>query len=288
MIGDRLNGIACRLVREETWTKVVAPAIADLQHEAPRGRGWRVRGYIGVWRAVAGGVADEFAADWRRTFTGPDVQQALMHSGIALWVLTEVQGVLIVRSLGIESPGRWTVTLYTLLLPALITSSIPAATAPAAAILARRGSRRVIVAASALVAIMLLAATDQIVARTNQEFREVAAAVERQPVPVPGELRQADTWQARMDFHSRVALCASTVAFAALGIAIARLRPWLLTGLGVVLWAAYMAVFFAVPVTAFSFGVRPPVWSPWIPVVVLFAAAWLARRSRKERKEQRE
>ena len=285
MIGDRLDRIASRLVREETRTTVVAPAIADLQHEAPRGRVWRERGYIGVWRAIGGGLADELLIDCRRTFACGDVQEAVIHAGVGLWVLTEVQGMVIIQSLRIDSPGPWSATLYSLLLPALVAAGIPPVTTTAAAILAKRGSPRVIVAASVLVATVLLAATDQVVTRTNREFYEVAAIAEGEPRVNPSaggrsliELYRQDTWQARMDFHSKVALCASTIPFAVLGIVLARMRPWLLTGLGIVLWPAYMAVFFALPVSAFWFGTRPPTWSAWIPVLVLFAAARLTRR----------
>ena len=53
------------LVGEDVFDNVVSPAIADLQFEEPAGAFAVVRGYIGVWRAIAGGVGRDIGGDLR-------------------------------------------------------------------------------------------------------------------------------------------------------------------------------------------------------------------------------
>jgi hypothetical protein len=53
------------LVGEDVFDSVVSPAIADLQFEAPAGGFASARGYLGVWRAIAGGVGRDIGGDLR-------------------------------------------------------------------------------------------------------------------------------------------------------------------------------------------------------------------------------
>lgn len=66
MVGQRLEQKLSRLVHGRTYERVVAPAIADLQFEAPSASAWsRVEGYWAVCRALAGGVALDLRSDIR-------------------------------------------------------------------------------------------------------------------------------------------------------------------------------------------------------------------------------
>jgi len=62
--GARLAGLARRVLRTETFTLVAAPAIADLQFEAP-GASWivRARGYATVTATIARVAVTDMAAD---------------------------------------------------------------------------------------------------------------------------------------------------------------------------------------------------------------------------------
>ena len=54
--GTRLASLSARLLSADTFALIVSPAVADLQFEAPTGRLCVLRGYFGVWRAVAGAL----------------------------------------------------------------------------------------------------------------------------------------------------------------------------------------------------------------------------------------
>ncbi|MBI4263068.1 MAG: hypothetical protein HY657_01715 [Acidobacteria bacterium] len=55
--GTRVAELAARILRAETFTLIVSPAVADLQIEAPTA-GWpqRLRGHVAVWRAFCGAL----------------------------------------------------------------------------------------------------------------------------------------------------------------------------------------------------------------------------------------
>lgn len=54
------------LVGEDVFDSVVSPAIADLQFESPSGNPLTLaRGYLGVWRAIAGGIGRDIGGDLR-------------------------------------------------------------------------------------------------------------------------------------------------------------------------------------------------------------------------------
>lgn len=53
------------LVGEDVFDSVVSPAIADLQFESPASAFALVRGYLGVWRAIAGGIGRDIGGDLR-------------------------------------------------------------------------------------------------------------------------------------------------------------------------------------------------------------------------------
>ncbi len=84
MIGDSIARLARRLVRAATYEAMVAPAIADLQHESRAG--WRssLRAYAGAWRAVAGATMDETAQDTAGVLSGLMGARALRP---AAWML---------------------------------------------------------------------------------------------------------------------------------------------------------------------------------------------------------
>ena len=101
MPGERLTRLTRRLVHDDTFALVVAPAIADLQFEVPSasiaGRG---RSYAGVWRALLGAVCLDLARDAR----------ILRHDASLLLTLSAMQacyyGGLLVLAMDHLSPQR--------------------------------------------------------------------------------------------------------------------------------------------------------------------------------------
>ena len=69
--GTRLITLSSRLLHPDTFALMVSPAIADLQFESHGGDAARTaRGYIGVWRALAGALGHDLA--WAVTALGAD------------------------------------------------------------------------------------------------------------------------------------------------------------------------------------------------------------------------
>ena len=279
MIGDRIQKLARSIVREDTYSLIVVPAIADLQFEEQFGLRARLRAYRAVWFAVLGALLEEVRQDFAVTCTRSAVARAATMSGLAI----ALQGALFLWMWSfnpIERP-----VAFILLLPALVSGGWPAAMLPMAAILARRGVRgtgRVVLIASAVMAMFILVAADQGVTETNQMFREriFAAAGARSPARGAQERTLAELWprddrEARVSMHLRLSFIGLTPAWALLGLALARRRWFVVVGVGLV---AYAYQFFSPFLAAPEDAARLPVWSPWIPVGLILATAAIAAR----------
>lgn len=86
MAGDRLAAFARRVLRAETFVLVAAPAIADLQFEAPTARAWRLLcGYAGAWCALSAAITHD-AMEAVPTFLGLVLLQACYYTGLLMFV----------------------------------------------------------------------------------------------------------------------------------------------------------------------------------------------------------
>lgn len=280
MIGDRIARLARRLVRAATYQAMVAPAIADLQHETRRGRVAHLRGYAGVARALVGAGIDDLCVDWRQTFTGPPVRRAARVAA-AVIVLQNVLFFAMWRFDPRESPAA-----FILLLPATILSAWPAAMLPAAAIVSRRRGRaakRAVLSASIASGVILLAVADQGVTRTNQQFRETIFAARGGTGPLGRgtqertvrELWNDDGREARTSLHLRLTVPVSTAAWALLGLSVARASGVVIGATAAAGYAFFLLSPFLAPA---DFAATLPVWSPWIPVALLLALASATQR----------
>lgn len=82
------------LMGDDIFDSVVAPAIADLQFESATAGAWRtLRAYLGVWRAIAGGVSQDIGGDLRllsgdtSTLAGLVLLQACYYGFLATFLL---------------------------------------------------------------------------------------------------------------------------------------------------------------------------------------------------------
>ncbi len=153
MSGDWMAAIAARLLRDETFTTTVVPALADLQFEArSSGRVTLARSYVGVARALAlagladlrGDVATAFAGD---TFRGVWLRALAVYAALAAITTTLVV---------VDMDARYRVTAAASTLASATVGLFPVIMSVAALALARRGpcGRRSIAAATALVMIV--------------------------------------------------------------------------------------------------------------------------------------
>lgn len=243
MIGDRIARVARRLVCETTYDAMVAPAIADLQHEARCGWRGALRGYAGAWRAIAGATLDETARDTVSAFAGLISRKALKPAWWTLLLVTAAWMGPIASMIWDYPTSRW--PLASLLLPSILPLAVLPALAMAAHVVASRTSRvRGFVVAGACAGLVLLTFIDQGVTRVNQAFRNVAAASIGVEHPGAGAreltLAELNRWpdltfrisgdvdevEVVREGHRRVAFAASCIAYALFGIALCRMRPW--------------------------------------------------------------
>jgi hypothetical protein len=205
MVGESLNRLARRIVREETHSAIVEPAIADLQFESPR-RGWtRTRAYIGVWRALAAAAASEISADcWIALRTGHPAA-AIGASLLMLLGTTLPQIALITWRSASQFSWHHTATLAPLWFPDVMYGSVPAAIIPAAARLARTlgpGARRAAVIVAIAMGISLgiaISTIQQPAAHLRRDFAFASGLASRDPA-----LRNKPVWELRETFRQRL------------------------------------------------------------------------------------
>jgi hypothetical protein len=276
--GARLERLARRVLREDTYRLIVAPAIADLQFEAPLGSHSWMRACVGVWLAIVGALGEEVRHDFRNTCTRPVIARAAIAGMFAI----ALQGALFMWMWSFNPLER--PVPFLLLLPALVSGAWPAAMLPTAAILARTrmpGARRVVLIASTAVAAVILVAADQGVTETNQMFREeiFAAAGARSPERGAQERTLAELWprndrEARVSINLRLSILGLTPAWAMLGLALARSRWFVVVAVGLL---AYSYHLFSPVLASPEDAARLPTWSPWIPVGLTFVTAGILR-----------
>jgi len=290
MIGDQLARIARRVVRDDSYGLMVAPAVADLQFESRAGWFSTLRGYLGVWRALCGAIAIELAADARRTLSNDGARLATTQTTVMVGTLFGLQATLFAANFWHE--WRLNPVLMLLIAPSILGSVLPVGAFTSAAVLSDKPyAHRTVILASIVAAVLIFLFIDQGVTRFNQQFREADAAAGGPGTIAPGsrELPLADlyargTRQDRIDLHSRLAICASTIGWAWLGLSLTRIRRRWLVAVGVVAYAGYIAAYSAVPIMAITlFRGRLPIWSAWGAVAVLFIAAYLAQRLARRR-----
>jgi hypothetical protein len=172
MIGDRIDRFARRIVRNETYRLVVAPAIADLQHEARLGSWSRVRAYAATWLTIGVAFAAEIAADVETTTRAGGVPSALGAMLLTIVCLSALQMIPIAFTLGTTLAWHQAAVLLALWLPAFIGPSLPAAIVPVSAMLAAGSpaSRRAALIVATTVGVLMVA----LVGRLNPAAQALA------------------------------------------------------------------------------------------------------------------
>jgi len=252
MIGRSLEQICRAVVRPETFEITVAPAIADLQHEARLGTWARVRGYVSVWRVLCIAIALEIGGDCAATLRAACLREAItpaLASAVFTYAFTTPWGIW----LGVGRLAHWQhdVALLARLLPGTLAITLPVVAMPIGARLAQVGMP------GAFRSAVLLAAAG------------VSGLVCASAVAAGSELR--DT----------AALIVTTIAFAMVGAARSGRRRWATAALAcavVFAVAALRMLFYRVLYVQIVFGQVITMWA----VVSLFflAASLVAVRAR--------
>jgi hypothetical protein len=287
MIGDRLARIAQRLVREDTYASIVAPAIADLQFEARGGVMARVRGSVAACRTIACAFADELLRDSETVLVGPAIVEAGGAMAAIVAVLLGAHVSVFTWNWGFRPQDH--PALFALLLPALLTSFWPVLMLPAGAAISRRlrhGKIRLAILAGCVSALVMLAAIDLGVTETNQRFREISFAASGGTSAIARGTREHTSWhlskqgdrRSLTEMHFRLSNCASTLGWMLVGIGLHRARRRFLVATGVVAYGLML-----VPMPLVTAGIRQyefPSWFPWFPTsIVLAVGAWTASRT---------
>jgi hypothetical protein len=293
MSGERLHRFARHLVREDTYRLMVAPAIADLCFEAPRGRMARMQAYVPVGRALASAFADDLTVDASAALTAMTAPPAMRRGLCALAVFT-IAGLLnFFRVFPIVGP-RSVLILY--LLPSAITlAALPALTIAAHEAAGRVHTTRGFLALGIGIAALMFVSIDQGVTRTNMMFREVESRARGLQGPTPGPremsvvelLRVADRGGTagsahanafRREPHFRVAAALSCIPYLLFGLALVHLRLQTAAPIVFVIVVAHIELLDLIP----SISRHIPLMThaaAWLPLIVLSATAIAAHRS---------
>jgi hypothetical protein len=200
MVGDRLQQLARRIVREETYSTIVAPAIADLQFEAPFGWPSRVRAYAGAWRALLAATVQEITHDCVATSRAVRMRSDLRAVATTLVCLTGLMSapMIWVGAQSSDAPWHHEALLFMFLLPTALTFSLPAGALPLAAAYARTGApggrRAGFIIASAVVVVLSIG---------NHALRQRTAALHQELIIASSwglqrsELRDRPLWEVR-------------------------------------------------------------------------------------------
>jgi hypothetical protein len=313
MIGDRLQQIARHLVREETYARIVTPAIADLQYEARSCRCLCVSAYAGAWRALIAAMAQEVAGDCLATVTAVHPRSALGPAAATLMCLTTLM-VAPMAWRATRSPLPWhyeAVLMVVMALPTVLTFTMPAAALPFAATYARLpqpGAKRAALFATSVALFMLMAGNHVLKQRLEPLWRELRiAAIESMRY---SELQGRPLWEVRnalrsdidaiaarnpgaaagteiravRERHQSLAMMLMGMTCALCGISWRRRGPVALVCLAVGVSAAHLVLMFVFTGLLYVQRVSGYAASVWSPVLLLFLTAWLlALRSSEAR-----
>ena len=256
--GRYLEALARRLTRPDTFERLIAPAIADLQCEAPGGFGIRTRHYLAICVVLICALARDFRLDLRTAFEADARQQVWRRA--AMWYLAVMTVTTLAALRGaahwswgfgtflttfemegsmpwhLLSEGQASAALVTALLQGLV-NALPFAMAAAAFHLCRQDRRRTIVAttivALAITAVSGLSARP-LRAGADRVLYETVAPQVANPERAVGDTQHWKEWlQARQrELDGRTAFwmdlqnALMVVPFALFGVVLARRRGW--------------------------------------------------------------
>jgi lipopolysaccharide export LptBFGC system permease protein LptF len=317
--GERLRRLSARVCSERTRTRLIDPAVADLQAEfaATRRNGslWRRAlvlgaGYLSIAKVLAiaaGGDLRRSATTWERD----EARGARQGAWVALAIVTVTTVLLELPLLGSLSVGTGVgerFQLATYLAPSTLALTVPLGFAIATGWALHGAARTRKVAAVALVTAALMfplmfANLAWLTPDANQAFRVAVITHEDPRLPAPlrgdGEMRFGDlrtrlrqardvadsntVRQLETLYYRKWSISAAPLAMVALAVALAFRRRWTRVGLTGVTCGVYAAQY-ALFMTAFPLaqrGVAQPIVLEWVGNALCVAAAVAITSSRR-------
>jgi len=316
--GDRLRRLAARFCSARARTRLVDPAVADLQAEAAAARRtgspWRiartlVAGYIALVKvlviAVCGDVRAGAATTERAEVAGTR-RGAWVALGVTL-VATALLELPPLQSFAIEIDIGERLRMATYLVPSTLPLSIPLGLAVATAWILHGPARTRRVAGVALVTAALTSLgmfgnLAWVTPDANQAFRETVMAQYTPPGPVPsrgtnelrlselrerlrearGSLSRNDVNQIEVAYYRKWTVSAMPLAIVALIVALAFRRAWTRAGLTGMACGVFVAQFALLMFTESlaDLGVAQPIVLEWAGNVLCAAATVVIISSR--------
>lgn len=289
MAGSWLASLGKALTRPETFEKLVSPAIADLQREAPGGMVARARHYVALAAVMTCAVARDFRIDLAGAFDAGAARHVWMKAAVWALAFAGLAGWFGVREeLMVLGPAAISAALTKASLGALTGAFFSVATTASAFYLVRRGSpTRTIVAVTLVLFLAALAAASAVHPIRMAADRELYArgqSLQTGPASSNTLLAtwlgvQADEVEAGLTRGRDLRNALGVVNAAMLGIILAGSRRW-----KVPLTAAlFMATFFVVGMMVIQLemsvlrGVPSYAVQRWRDVGVTFVVAcvWL-------------
>jgi len=307
--GTLLAQIGRRVVRRDTYDRIIEPAVADLQYESSTGSWPMLRGYVGVWRAMIAALVGEVATDCVNVCRSAQVSRvalpmiasggiALLWHGRFLWEIG-------------RGPTPWHHTLVFLVLwiPTITALIAPPVALPLAAMFASTkhpGARRAAVLLAAAVISAIVVTGQRTALKVQPLWRDLLFSsawsrgdgLSERPI---WQLRQlyrprleeiasrerrhfgsAGAYQRTLS-HRDLALTFSTFSFALIGAVLATRARWLLTMAAGLLLLANVGAEFVFVRVLYVQAVTGWMSAIWAPVTLVFLlCAWIAvRRSRE-------
>ena len=298
MIGDRLDRIARRVLSDETYAAVAAPAIADLQFEAHKGWAAQFRSYVAVWSALALGAAEDVAGDTLVASRALRTRKAIVSGAVTALIFFAVFAISTLWNFG-ELAGPKAI-LFVLLLPSLL----PLTFGPALMMAVRDAAGQWWAVRGYAIAGLIVTGgaflfVDQAVTRTNYSFRRIEGHARGIADVRKGsremsvvELLRGDSedafayysrrYQLVREAHTRMSFAASCLAYALFGVRLAtkRLRIAIFALLGICIGHAAL-------ISLASYQPRGSLvlasLLPWIPSVILVLVAFVALRRHRSK-----
>lgn len=242
---DRIASLASRLLREETFRHIAAPAIADLQHEVPTVSGVRlVRSYAGALRALAMAGGHDMRANLSEAFDVDAVRVVWLPAAAVATGLS----LLVILFNGVTTDARYRSELLATVLATMAVAFAPIAMAPGAFALSRRGTGHRGALAAAVLVITTLSWVSAFGMRPTRERLELQLEASRWHVAaadgagmaqrltagqspaetarmLDGPIRTRE--RAQRGFWSDLRYGLSVPVLALLGVALARRRGWM-------------------------------------------------------------
>ena len=286
MSGRWLVKIGKAITRRETFERMMAPAIADMQLEESLGRLHRWKHYGAIGLVLIHSMLHDFRLDASSAFDAEARRLAWRRARIwyvGFILLLTILGLLFNLPEVLSLDGIWTAALTSTGLEAIVTSATMLTSVAVFYLYRRSSSRRSIVPAVLIVGTLTMAFALTVRPVRRSADRILYDSIQTRIAPYQklsypykaANLDENITWW--RDIQSGVGV----IPFAMFGIVLSRRRGWGVASTIVGIWATWMLFVSGILIFGISLGSRPVPSLPqqrWrdIATIAIVAIGWLA------------